>query len=146
MSQHFYENMRHQLPFAEVTTPMWKLCMLYFGSSKPIFFKIFEALQKCCLVKWIWLVINSGPFLLPLKALLTGYTAWSVIPTTPCLKGGSVFDCLMVTRTTNGVILLSVAISFTARCTSGSNSCCVGMVNSEQWRKKGNTESYPHHY
>ena len=50
----------------------------------------------------------------------------------------------MLTLTTDGVILLSMAISFTARCTSRSNSCCVGMVNSEQWRKqkKGNAASY----
>ena len=68
---------------------------------------------------------------------LTGHTACSVTPRKrliPCRKV-SVFDCLMVTRTTDDSTFLSMAISLTVRWTSGSNSCSDGIVNSEHQRK-----------
>ena len=67
-------------------------------------------------------VINRGPSFLPLNTrygsnALTGQTVCSVAPRKrwiPCRKG-SVFDCLIVTRTSDGSTILSMAISLIVR-------------------------------
>ena len=96
---------------ADLAAPMRKLCVLYCQSSKPMCFKIVDnAVLKYCRVRGVPLaVINRGPSFFSLNTkygsiALTGQTVCSVAPKKrliPCRKG-SVFDCLIVTHTTDG--------------------------------------------